>query len=914
MKRRIFKLTLVTCFILAVTALFTVTASAETYGDLTYEVSNGEVMITACNEFATYVAIPSTIDGYPVTEIDSWAFMSCYKLTGVKIPDSVTKIGAYAFYECTKLASITIPDGVKSIGEASFYRCIKLTNITIPDSVTSIDMWAFNSCSALTSITIPDSVTDIGDEAFYGCSALTSINIPDGVKSIGGAAFSGCSRLTSINIPDGVKSIGDETFNGCSALASVTVGNGVTGIGKSAFSNCTGLKSINIPDGVKSIGDNAFYNCNKLTSMNIPDSVTSIGHYAFYYCSALKSITIPDGVKSIGYWTFLGCSGITSITIPDSVTSIGECAFSGCSGLTSMTIGNGVTDIGNYAFANCIRLTSITIPDSVKSIGGSTFSGCSALTGITIGKGVTSIDSRAFSSCGMLASITVDSYNTVYHSKGNCLIHTADKVLVIGCNNSVIPSDGSVKSIGSYAFYSRSGLNSITIPRGVQSIGESAFLGCNGLTIIVLPDSVTSIAPSAFSACNGITAVYYCGTQAQWSNISISSFNNSYLTNAPRFYHKHVTVITEPTCTEDGTTVYKCELCGLTSDPEPIPALGHSWGKWEEKVTPTCTTAGLEQKVCSACKLHENRIVAPRHTWGEWDLRSDPPCTDSGSRSRNCQSCGATETEELGVLGHDEVRHAAQAPTCTSVGWHEYTACTRCGQNNYVEIPALGHSWEEWHTVIYPTADSVGFKERCCSACSDEEYDYVYFASGDVDGDGTLTNADLTVAVRAISGWNIEGNVALIDINYDGKINNRDIIVFIQKLAGRELVYRVDPSNIQNRIYTSVKYSEPSSTDEVLCISLDLEQSITLFRGYLTCEIVYGEDECPSEEHFDYNGMSYHNVKGGADEWTNVEISDEYITISFADEVLKLELLSNDTLRVVEAVNSSEISAGDIFR
>ena len=138
----------------------------------------------------------------------------------------------------------------------------------------------------------------------------------------------------------------------------------------------------------------------------------------------------------------------------------------------------------------------------------------------------------------------------------------------------------------------------------------------------------------------------------------------------------------------------------------------------------------------------------------------------------------------MGVLGHDEVRHAAQAPTCTSVGWHEYTACTRCGQNNYVEIPALGHSWEGWHTVIFPTADSVGFKERCCSACSDEEYDYVYFASGDVDGDGTLTNADLTVAVRAISGWNIEGNVALIDINYDGKINNRDIIALIRKLAG----------------------------------------------------------------------------------------------------------------------------------
>ena len=68
--------------------------------------------------------------------------------------------------------------------------------------------------------------------------------------------------------------------------------------------------------------------------------------------------------------------------------------------------------------------------------------------------------------------------------------------------------------------------------------------------------------------------------------------------------------------------------------------------------------------------------------------------------------------------------------------------------------------------------------------CGDEVFEMILFASGDVDGDGTLTNADLTVAVRAISGWNIEGNVALIDVNYDGKINNRDIIALIRKLAG----------------------------------------------------------------------------------------------------------------------------------
>ena len=595
--------------------------------------------------------------------------------------------------------------------------------------------------------------------------------------------------------------------------------------------------------------------------------------------SSVTSVTIPSKINgypvaSIGYKAFSWCTSLTSISIPDSVTSIGSYAFSWCTSLTSVSIPDSVTSIGNYAFSGCTRLTSISIPDSVTSIGVAAFWYCTSLT-------------------------------------------------------------------------------SISIPDSVTSIGDSAFQECTSLTSVNIPNSVTSIGEGAFYVCSSLKNVYYCGTAEEWSSISIG-LDNTPLTNATLEYHKYTWTVVEPTCTEDGSATGVCELCGEVTDIT-LPALGHrvicealvhaiktendaaypfslsdgvysSTNKADSsKSTFTITalyecTLKLEYSVSSESN-YDKLIISKNGTalytksgvvsWTavEIELKAGDKLTISyskdGSESKNADT-GYFKFSCDQVLGSVDIPADELEPTCA-----ESVVCSYCQE---LIKAALGHSYSSWEVSDIPDEYGYCIKSRVCSACGNEEHDTVLFASGDVDGDGTLTNADVALAIRALSGWDIDGDIALIDINYDGKYNNRDIIAFIRKLAGFDLVYRIDPSNLESRTYSFCKYSVPSSTDEVSCISLDLDRRITLYRGYLTCEIVYGEDECPSEEHFDYNGMSYHNVKGGADEWTNVEISDKYITISIGDEVLKLELLSNDTLRVVEAVNSSEISAGDIFR
>ncbi|MBQ4358619.1 MAG: leucine-rich repeat domain-containing protein, partial [Paludibacteraceae bacterium] len=76
-----------------------------------------------------------------------------------------------------------------------------------------------------------------------------------------------------------------------------------------------------------------------------------------------------------------------------------------------------------------------------------------------------------------------------------------------------------VKSIGNYAFYSRSGLTSITIPNSVTSIGSHAFSCCEGLASVTIGNSVTSIGSSPFWNSTGLTSINVAEDNLNYASI-----------------------------------------------------------------------------------------------------------------------------------------------------------------------------------------------------------------------------------------------------------------------------------------------------------------------------------------------------------------------------------------------------------
>ena len=512
----------------------TCSVCGEKYGNLAkHDYKNG--ICTSCGDI--YVseglayALNSEGNGYSMTGIGECVDKNIY------IPfeynsKPVTNIGDYAFYGCTGVTSVTLPNSVKSIGGYAFSGCTGLTSITLPNSVTSIGGYAFYNCIELTSVTIPDSVTSIGKSAFYGCNKLQDIYITDI------AAWCNISGLDNLMC---YGSSNKKLYINNELATSITIPNGVTIIPPYAF-YCSSLTSITIPDSVTSIGTFAFYGCYKLvevfnkSTLTITAGSSNNGYIAYY----AKDVYATEGESKLstdenGYviytdrdekilLSYVGTE--TELTLPSYITQIYQNAFRDCNSLTNIIIPDSVTNIGDFAFYGCAGLTSIVFPDSVKNIGSCAFFDCTGLTSITIGKGVTSIGISAFSKCRELTSISVVEGNTKYHCAGNCLIETESKTLVFGCKTSVIPTDGSVTSIGVRAFDMCSDLTSIIIPDSVTSIDNYAFDGCTSLTSITIGNGVTSIGEEAFWECTGLTSITFNGTIEEWNAISKGAYWN----------------------------------------------------------------------------------------------------------------------------------------------------------------------------------------------------------------------------------------------------------------------------------------------------------------------------------------------------------------------------------------------------
>ena len=319
------------------------TPSEFTVGDLIYRVNDDQVSVTVIGHVDGYNAqgalvIPESVSyeghDYAVTVIGNAAFMYCFYLTSLTIPNSVNTIEEAAFAYCSGFTGdLVIPNSVNTIEASAFHTCYGFDGtLVLGNGVTSIGPWAFNSCDGLTGVlNIPSNVASIGEDAFVYCK------------------FDGIVVDPENNVYD--------SRNDCNAII-VTSTNELT----------TGCKNTVIPNTVTAIGDNAFKGNTGMTSIEIPDSVVSIGDNAFAFCFDLTGdLVIPNSVETIGESAFFQCEGLDGkLVIGESVSYIGDMAFRKCSHISSAvslatippSLGN---DLGGMAFAE-FGIQTLTVP------------------------------------------------------------------------------------------------------------------------------------------------------------------------------------------------------------------------------------------------------------------------------------------------------------------------------------------------------------------------------------------------------------------------------------------------------------------------------------------------------------------------------------------------------------------------
>ena len=174
-------------------------------------------------------------------------------------------------------------------------------------------------------------------------------------------------------------------------------------------------------------------------------------------------------------------------------------AYSVNSDFTTVTV---VQDNQNHpTYSGDIVLPDVVNNDgkdyTVVAIGKQAFLQCRNLTSITLPESLQLIDNNAFFDCSGLASIVVP--NSVEE------INQGAFKGCTGLESIVLPA--SLNNLNNYLFAGCKGLKSIQLPLSLKHIYSSAFDGCSSIKIIEIPNSVESIGSYAFRNCTSLEEI-----------------------------------------------------------------------------------------------------------------------------------------------------------------------------------------------------------------------------------------------------------------------------------------------------------------------------------------------------------------------------------------------------------------------
>lgn len=736
----------------------------------------------------------------------------------------------------TSMLNIEINEGVEELQDAAFSNT-RFKEIILPDSVKKIGNCAFSGTLAQ-KIHFGSGVEKIGKQMFTTQSGsrtprLSKITVSPDNKifcAIDGVLYGNYGRdlvvypqnkndVKEYKIPDGVMYIHSCALQAC-GFDKVDLNN-VTEIAENAFMNST-VKNFIIPECLNDFYYNAATTGIEFTvlnpSCNFRVSYFDYGAHNYKYSITVKAYEnstaqafVNNNSNSDVAYTFISLgkygesSGGSEPTIPDETDTptdtdnIGNSDYS-YSFISDDTVkieayhgsdtdllipsaidGYTVKEIGNSVFESG-ELTSVIIPDTVCNIGRYAFYNCSRLKRVTMPCSA-EIMSKAFSGCNSVEKVIItsgDGQMTNYSSdpllldKDNSFMQTPwyktkEKVDVVLCND--------VKSIGNYAFYRCSNVQSVTVPKTVNSLGLRAFYYNKTLqSVVVSPDNLSycDVDGVLYSKDMSTLVVYPAGKTDASYNVTDNTIN---ISDYAFSFCQSLSVLNFSCSVSNvgALSIYDCEALKQVNVPENNDAYYSSDGVLYSKDKSTLvyypsgkedkeflmlpdTTAIGERAVCftklESVKISQgvtkigsyafcsnkgvSEIFVPNSveyvdsnafylcaslvkiTICSYDCEFNGKCIPDSATIYTCSgSTAQMYSEKYGnpvvSIGHNYVDKVNSS--CVEEGYVT-KVCSVCGDSYETdELKTAGHQYTE--KVINPTCTQQGYTVFTCSKCKD---------------------------------------------------------------------------------------------------------------------------------------------------------------------------------------------------
>lgn len=552
----------------------------------TYDTSKKTLTISGSGNMSNYTSTPGAFTKYQ-------AALVCYinkNVTSIVVNSGVTSIGNYAFADLTKVTSVTIAGSVTSIGSNAFKGCTALSSVTISSGVKTIGERAFYGCTSLKSITIPGSVTTLSKSAFEGCTSLSSVKLNSGLTSIGEYCFKN-TNFANVSVPATVTSIGDSAFAGISNL--VFICNYEDFVYNYCKTNSYKFK-FNTPGSILVV-ENDFDTENmiinvilKIVSDSTVISAVNAGNFTLTYNNSVIPVsteTVYDtSVAGVAKAIVYNETGKASIAVmAENVASYETSGYA-----TTYTIAELSFKVNGQADTADLTLTADTLMlnGSKQSVAAADVSiNLHKYSDATITKYATCCEKGSmYYTCALCNKEVVESIelNASNHSGDTELRnevaeacgtagYTGD-TYCLGCG-ALISAGADIPAVGNHSYSS-----------AVTTTATCSATGVKTYTCSVCGDSYTETIEKDASNHSGesfvkgekpvtCTADGYTGDK--YCNACNEVVEAGSVIKATG--HSYVAVVTEPTCTSAGYTVYTCSVCSASYRGDNVASLGHDF-------------------------------------------------------------------------------------------------------------------------------------------------------------------------------------------------------------------------------------------------------------------------------------------------------------------------------------------------